>query len=410
MYNMFNTMYQGKMALYNNKFNQGLFSNQPQGPGALASDSVKYVANIKSASKALSGTLSQLSGSAFSHNTMKSSNTDVMTVNYTGNRLSNLNPMTVKIDQIATGQLNEGARLDSKTAFEGGPGKNQFEIETGGKKTQFNVSVAAGDTNKDVQQKMADEINKAGIGVKATVVTDEKANTSMLKIESTTTGSDPKNSFTITDKTGDLVAKTGANDVAKAAQDAKYSVNGGETRTSQSNTVNLGNGINATFVKASDEEVKISRGQNLDIALKQVDNLVKSYNDLYSEAAQRVNDPKSQNLASRMISTSSTYSSSLSSIGIGFDKDGLMTVDSKKLNQAAENGKLEQFFTENSGKNYGYTNQIGRLADNVTRNTSNFVSSSQFGSSLGENFAYSSFGDLIQYNFLSVGSILDFML
>ena len=411
MYNMFNTMYQGNMALYNNKLNKSLFPNmQAQGQNSLAADSVKFVTNVKASSKALSGTLKDLSGPAFSNKTMVSSNTDVMTVNYTGNKPTGINPMKVKVDQIAAGQQNEGASLNAKDAFGGTTGINSFTIEKGGKTTQINVNVKAGDTNKDVQQKMADEINKSGVGLKATVVNDEKTNTSMLKIESTTTGSDPKNSFTITDKTGDLVARMDANNVAKEGQDAKYSINGGATRTSQSNTVNLGNGINATFNKASGEEVTISRGQDMGFAVKQVENLVKNYNDLYSEAAQRTGDLKSQSLATRMINTSKTYSASLSSIGIGFDNDGRMTIDAKKLNQVAESGKLEQFFTENSGKNYGFTNQLSRLADNVTRNTSNFVSGSQFGSSLSENFAYSSFGDLIQYNFLSVGSVLDFMM
>jgi len=138
--------------------------------------------------------------------------------------------------------------------------------------------------------------------------------------------------------------------------------------------------------------------------------MVKSYNNLYSEAAQKTNDFKAQNLATKMINTSKTYASSLSSIGIGFDTDGKMKIDTAQLNKAAESGKLEQFFTENSGKNYGYTNQLSRLADNVTRNTSNFVDSKLFGSSLSENFSYSGFGDLIQYNYLSAGSVLDFML
>ena len=103
------------------------------------------------------------------------------------------------------------------------------------------------------------------------------------------------------------------------------------------------------------------------------------------------------------------YSGSLSNIGIGFDNDGKMTLDKQRLGQAAENGRLERFFTENSGRNFGFTNQLGRLADNVNRNTSNFVSGNMFGSNLSENFAYTSFGDMIQYNFLSIGSLFDFM-
>jgi flagellar hook-associated protein 2 len=332
-----------------------------------------------------------------------------MTVKYSGNRPGSINPITVKIDQTAAGQMNEGARMIANATFEGSSGTNKFKIETGGKITEFSVKVSAGDSNKDIQQKMADAINKAGISVKATVQTDSATNSSILKLESTNTGSDPKNSFTVTDITGNLAAKTGANDVTRQGQDAIYSVNGGPVRTSQSNTVNLGNGVSATFKKAFEEAVTISRGKNIDFAKSTVEDMARSYNKLYSEAAQRTGDPKSQNLASKMVSISKTYSGSLSSIGIGFDTNGLMTIDTSKMNEAAKSGKLEKFFTENSGNNYGLTNQLSRLSDSVSRNTSNYVSSSLFGSGSGGNFAYSNHGNLIQYNYLGSGSLFDYM-
>ena len=410
IYSLYNTMFQGSVSLSSLKMSQSLYpTNMTQGSQKLGGAAVQYINDIKSASKALSGTLKELSGAAFSNRTMTSSNSDTLSVKYTGNNITGVSPMTVKVSQIAEGQQNEGSRMTAAAAYEGSSGTNTFSIETGGKTTQLSVNVAAGDTNKDVQQKMADAINSAGIGVKATVETDAATKTSMLKLESANTGSDPKNSFTVKDVTGDLTAKTGVNEVSREGRDAIYSVNGGAERKSQSNTVNLGNGISATFKKASDEAVTISRGKSTDYAKSAVESLVKSYNDLYSSAAQRIDDPKAQNLATKMISTSKAYSSSLSNIGIGFDKDGKMTIDSKKLDAAAENGRLETFFKENSGRNYGFTNQLSRLSDSVSRNTSNFVSSSLFGSELGQNFSYSSFGDLVQYNYLSSGSIFDYM-
>jgi len=316
--------------------------------------------------------------------------------------------MAVKVNQTAAGQMNEGARMSASAAFEGSGGTNKFSIKIGDKTTELSVNVAVGDSNKVVQQKMADAVNKAGIGIKATVETDSTTNSSILKLESTITGSNPKNSFTVNDITGNLSSMTGAYDVAREGRDAIYSVNGGLAKTSQSNTVNLGNGVSATFNKASEETVTVSRGKDMNYAMSTVEDMVKSYNDLYATAAQRIEDPKSQNLALKMVSISKTYSGSLSSIGIGFDNSGRMTIDTKKMNQAAESGKLEQFFKENSGKNYGFTNQLGRLSDNVSRNTSSFVSSSLFGSSLSENFGYSSFGNVFQYNYLSAGSIFDY--
>ena len=413
MYNMINTLYQGNMALNANKLNRTLFplpGNSGQGTGSLSAGMVQYINDIKSSSKALKSSINELSGPAFSNRAIYSSNTDVMTVNYTGNKPGSVAPMSVRIDQTAAGQLNEGKSLGAKDAYEGETGTNKFSIEMGGKTTELTINVKEGDTNKDVQQKMADAINKAGIGVKATLETDSKSGASTLSVESKNTGDDPKNSFTISDVTGDLAAKTGVDEVTREGRNAQYSVNGGPVRTSRSNTVSLGSGVTATFKKASEEEVKVSRGKDMNYAIGQVGSLVKNYNDLYAESAKRNNDPKSQNLASRMVSISGTYTKSLSNIGIGFDTSGRMTIDEKKLNEAAESGALERFFTQNRGRNYGFANQLGRLADNVQRNTSNFVSSSQFGNLLGENFSYSSYGDLIQYNFLSAGSIMDFML
>ena len=409
VYSLYNTLYQGNMSVFNNRLNRTLFQNKAQGSQSLGTSTLQYVNNIKTASKDLSSALKELSGAAFSNRTLASSDPDVMTVKYSGNQPSSVNPITVKIDQTAAGQMNEGARMSANATFEGSSGTNKFKIETGGKSNEFSVKTTAGDTNKDIQQKMADAINKAGIGVKATVEIDSATNSSILKLESTNTGSNPKNGFTVTDIIGNLAAKTGANDVAREGQDAIYSVNGGPVRTAQSNTVNLGNGVSATLKQPSGEAVTISRGKNIDSAKSAVEDMAKIYNNLYTEAAARTDDPKSQSLASKMASISKIYSGSLSNIGIGFDSSGRMTINAQKMNEAAEGGKLEKFFTESSGKNYGFTNQLSRLSDSVSHNTSNFVSSSLFGSSLSENFAYSNYGNLIQYNYLGTGSIFDYL-
>jgi len=408
IYNLYNSLYQGRTSLNNIRLSLDLFpSNKAQGLKPLGNDALNYVTNIKSASKNLSASLKELSGASFTKKTAVSSDPEIISAKYSGTKPGDIKPTTIKVDQIATGQSNEGTQLVANAAF-GASGTNKFSINIGGKATDFSVNVAVGDSNSVVQQKMADAINKAGIGVKATVETDTKNNVSTLKIEATGTGNNDKNKFTVSDVIGSLAAQTGANNISGIAKDAVYSVNGGASRTSQSNTVDLGGGLSVTLNKASDKSVTISAGSDMGYAKSAVEGLVKSYNDLYSEAAQKTNDPKAQNLATKMINISKTYLSTLSNIGIGFDKDGKMTLDDKKLNAAAENGSLQKFFTENSGKNYGYTNQLSRLADNVSNNTSNYVSRSTFGNELTENFGYSGFGDLIQYNYLSAGWLFDY--
>ena len=408
IYGLYNSMYQGSMSLNSIKMNKSMFSpNNAKGMQQLGEGAMQYVKNIKSASKDLSSSLKELSGAAFNKKTAISSDNDVMSVKYTGNKASDIKQTTVNVDQTAAGQVNEGSRMNANAAF-GDSGVNKFSININGKENEISVNIAAGESNSSVQQKMADAINNAGIGVKATVEADSSSGVSMLKLESTGTGDNASGKFSITDITGNLSEKTGANQVSVEARNAIYRVNGGAAKTSESNNVDIGGGLNVTFNKASDRAITISAGKDSNSAKVAVESFVKSYNDLYIEAAQRASDPKSQNLASKMIGVSKTYSGSLSSIGIGFDNDGKMTLDTAKLNAASENGSLEKFFTENAGKNYGFTNQLARLSDNVSRNTSNFVSRSEFGSSLTENFAYSSYGDLVQYNYLSAGWIFDY--
>ena len=405
---LYSSMYQGSMSLNSIKLNRDFFSAyNSKGTQQLGEGAMQYVKNIKASSKALSNSIKDLSGPAFAKKTAQSSDPETMTVKYTGNRPNDIKDTNVKIDQIATGQTNEGNMMSATAAYSES-GTNKFSISIDGKTTELSVNIAAGESNKAVQQKMADAINKAGLGVKATVEADTAGTSNMLKLEATSTGDNSKSQFAVADVTGNLVSNMGADNISSVAQNALYSINGGAQRTSETNTVDIGNGLNVTFNKASGTDVKITAGNDMGYAKTAVENMVKSYNDLFSEAAQNTNDLKAQNLASKMISISKTYSGSLSSIGIGFDVDGKMTIDSKKLGEAADNGKLERFFTENSGKNYGFTNQLSRLADNVSNNTSNYVSKTQFGNSLAENFAYNSFGNMLSYNSSSLGWLFDY--
>jgi len=402
-------MFQGKVAMHNNRLNRDLFpTNNAQGQGSLSANAMQYISEIKSASSALSGALKELSGSAFSKSTMVSSNSDVMTVNFTGSNLSNVNDMSVKVDQIAMGQLNEGNRMASNALYGGDRGTNRFAIETGGKTTQLSINVTAGDSNRDVQQKMATAINNAGLGLRATVETDSATNTSMLRIESNNVGTAERNAVSIRDVSGNAVAQTGANEVSRERQDAVYRVNGGEARTSQSNTVNLGNGVSATFKAASDQEVSVSRGKDISIIRGVVESLVRSYNNLFGAAAENVNDPRAQGLASRLMNVTGAFSRSLQDLGIGFDSSGRMTIDSARFNQAMDSGRVEQFFTE-GGRSFGFGAALGRLADNVANNTSNFVSSAMFGNSLGGNTSYSGLGTAMQLSLMNSGTLFDYM-
>ena len=162
-------------------------------------------------------------------------------------------------------------------------------------------------------------------------------------------------------------------------------------------------------IKAASQGLSKSLSSHSAPSATRVKDMVSSYNELYTAAVNNAADPKAEKLFTKLVNVSKTYSSSLSDIGVAFDKDGRMQIDEEKMAQAAESGKLDTFFTENQGKNYGFTNQLSKLADSVTKNTAQFVSKDVFGKSLTEDFAYTGFGELIKYNYLSSGWVFDSM-
>jgi len=155
----------------------------------------------------------------------------------------------------------------------------------------------------------------------------------------------------------------------------------------RSGAANLKNAISALSSGAAfRQQGAVSPGNNgsvANFAVNRVTDFVNAYNQLYTATLTKSNDPKANRLFSQLVSTSRTYAASLDRIGINFDQDGFMTINSERLNRAAEDGSLARFFT--STGNFGFSNQISRLADNVILNTAAFVSRSSF----INNFAFS---------------------
>ena len=375
------------------------------------SNALQYVKDMKSGSAALKSSLNALTGGSAFKNAAVSSNTDVLTVKTaTGFNTSHAQNTSVFVDQIATAQKNEGSALQAQNKV-GVGGYYQFALDSNGKSYQFSIEVSANDTNKTLQQKMADAVNARNIGFSASVSTDAKNNTSTLSIQSKNTGASASNQFTLRDVTGDAVTKTGVQNLTQAAQDAQFRVNGGSVRTSQSNTIDIGNGLNVTLLKASDKAVNITLGTDKDLAYSKVQEFADSYNKLYEVTLNNPKDLKTNRLFTQMVNTSKTYTSTLGNIGIGFDKDGYMTVDKDVLGKAAEDGRLDRFFTENRNTNYGFTNQLSRIADDVNRNTGKYISQSTVAESLtGSNTGYYELFSKAPYtSLMNIGMLFDFM-
>ena len=347
---------------------------------AFGSDALQYVRTLKTAGAGLSSALKGLSsGAAFRQAGPVSSDKSVMTVK-DGGTPGGKTARSVEVQQIAAAQVNRGEALKSSAAS-GVSGSQQLAIETGGKVSTINFSAKAGESNLELQQRMADAINAKGLGIKATVEQDAKAGTSALVLTGEKTGADQ--AFEVAGRAGEAFGRMGIAEADTEARDARFKLDGGETQTSRTNTINLGGGVTGTLNKASDEAVTVGRGVDADLAVSRVENLVEQYNSLYGAALGNESDKRANRLFSDLVSNSRTYSGQLSKAGIGFDENGYMTLDKEKASSAARDGSLEKLFTENAGRSYGFQNNLSRIAARAERNTNQYASPSSFMANTG---------------------------
>jgi hypothetical protein len=98
---------------------------------------------------------------------------------------------------------------------------------------------------------------------------------------------------------------------------------------------------------------------------------------------------------------------------MGFDKDGKMEIsDREKFDAAVESGKVTEFFTKNQGKNYGFTNRLGRISDSAQTNTARYVSGGSFDISESDGLAnlfMSTMSSLAKSGNINSGLLLDYL-
>jgi hypothetical protein len=226
------------------------------------------------------------------------------------------------------------------------------------------VDVNEDDTASTIQQRMAEAVNASDIGVTATVTQDENG-MSTLTLESDETGA--ANAFTVEDTEGTLAAQTGIAQADQAAQDAVFSVNNGVMQTSATNDIDLGGGVTATLLSATDAGgVTITAERDAEAQTDAMRDIVGGINDLL-DAAER--GPANNRLQTELNSLLRSYGPSLERAGISEDRNGRLQIDEERLSIAAENGTLSALMNNPVAGNYGFTNNLNRIATNASGNT-----------------------------------------
>jgi flagellar hook-associated protein 2 len=338
-----------------------------------------YLTGLKNSAEDLNALVRDLQNGATSDKeTVVSSDSSSVSVK-SSSATTEMDDVTINVEQAASGQINQGGQMTASRKIYSDQ-TYKFEIAANGKTHQISFSVEDGDTYEDMQRKMAKAINDKDIGIEASVDFDEKEGTSSLKIQSENTGDDVKSRFTIRDISGDAVRKTGTDQMTQDAQNAFYSVNGGEVIESKSNKVDLGDGVTATIKKATVGDVTIGMGKEKTVTYENVEELVKQFNTILGNVSDNSMDRGANRLMKQLSGLTGAYASSLEHIGIRVSGEGFMSINKDKLNESIADGSAENFFADSAGSNYGFTNRLEKITADVSKNTTSYVSKAALGS------------------------------
>ena len=350
----------------------------------------RQVVSARSAADGLINAIRDMQGrgtgdSPFSTRIPTSADSNLMAIrDFDASRLRNTNvaDMSVRIEQIATAQQNRGNGFDTgelavNAGFE--TGSNSMTIGIDGRNFDIAINISDTDTVRDVQNRIANAINaRADVDVRARVTMEEGQSRITLESLTTGTGGGTGPRFTVDDRTGNVASALGIDTITTQAQNAQFRVNRGNVtgalQTSQTNNVDLGNGINATLV--AEGAVNVTMERDVTGQINAFRNLVNNFNDL-AEIANAGGGRNSDRLMQDLQNFFSQNAQDLARAGISLNSSGFLAINESAMRTAAENGTLERISGDsNAGSSFGALNRLERIAEGVQRNPGNFVDAS----------------------------------
>lgn len=322
-------------------------------------DVTKFAIDVKESARQIKNVISSLSTddsgieSAFSKKVATSSNEEVVTAKYigSGKESETMNDFEIEVRQLATPQINTGNFLPN-----GGRdiavGSYSFDLNTPSASYEFQYNVNEGETNKDILDKLARLVNNADIGLKAEVLSNDKAE-SALNLYSTQTGlsNDETSLFEIIPEgtTGSYAAMRtlGMNHITHPAENSSFLLNGKE-HSSYSNTITINKTFELTLknVSTPGETETVGYKTSVDAIADNLNELIDSYNSVIDIATNHTGASQQGNrLLNDMKSVPNTYANELEAIGLKTTADGKIHLDRALLSDAISSEDAKESFS-----------------------------------------------------------------
>ncbi len=309
----------------------------------------RYAIGLKENARALRNTIASLGGldsdELLNKKAAYSSNNDLVSASFVGELPDNgeVPSFQMEVLSLASEQINTGNYLFSGTATELPADAYSFDITINDLSYEFQYNIHEGETNKEVQERLARLISNADIGLKANVIEDGNGN-SALRLASTSAGlkNDQSNIFYVSDhntsKQKGSVSYFGIDTVSSNASNAEFLLNG-EPRTASSNHFTVNKMFEVHLNRVSDYEgevAEIGLKTDMDSLTENVNSLIMGYNSFINTAAGYLDaHPRSNRLVNEMKHISLTYRTAFEKMGVSFEENGQLTLDKETLKQSA---------------------------------------------------------------------------
>lgn len=303
--------------------------------------------DIKERARQLQGNIVRLSNqedkSSLDHSSAFTTNEDTVSASYIGKipegNIENLG-FDIGISQLASEQINTGRFLPKDST--GLPAGNYaFDLRTNGQEFEFQFSIYQDDRNFDVQEKLEKLINKAGIGISASII-DDAQNRSAIVLSSNHTGlrTGESSQFEVYENTNDLakgsVDYLGLDKISSPATNAHFTLNG-EERTSISNKFTVGGKFELQLKNTTTigEGIHVGVKKDNEALMNHITSLIDSYNSFVLEATEKEAQKfKGDKLKSELIGIARQHMAGIEDIGIKLEGNGSLSIDEELLKQA----------------------------------------------------------------------------
>lgn len=371
---VYNNLIQGLISLCPNRFDTHkkselqnvyrdimlLTSEQPLYKVTFDESAQEYTLGIKNAALSLSSMIKELNmddgTSVFRNQILVSSDSDTVDVSVLeGTSIPDTDlPLSVEVSHLSSPQENHGNFVSSGAAgLVSGQYNFTIGIEENVYSFQFNVS--NGSTNLELQNKLADFINKTAIGLRTRIVQNTETGESRLDLIAIAAGSSDGNaSFFPADvrfpdnASHGIITHFGLDNIGIAPVNTTFSING-TPKEVRGRSYLYNNAMTLSFQNTTTAPVSIEKITNQEPVMEKLRSFVEKYNSVFSYVQEKQPDNnRAKKLLYDLNNSMRQFSSELETCGLNLSKAGTLSIDEKKLYTATGNGTLEQLFSGES--------------------------------------------------------------